>query len=183
VVDLLTALVVQTTLLPPTMVRPRWQPTPPEQPPAGASWAAVGIPQRTGQGYTHQAMSTLPGTTTEALLLRRWVSFQVLFSFYGPDAEDVAELFRDSIFLVQNLAGLYAYGIKVTWAEEVLAVPDLTNLQWIDHQDIRVDFVREYDRYYPMQHVIEANGTIVTDVGYHTTLDSNEAIPKPPPIT
>lgn len=176
-VDLLTGLVSTVTSIPPPLIRPRWQAVPPEQPPAGTPWAAVGVTRRTAQGYSHQQMSVLPGTATEALLLRRWTTFEVLASFYGPNAEDVAELFRDSLLLAQNLAGLYAFGVKVTGIDDVLAVPDLVNFQWIDHQDVRLEMVREFDRYFPMKHVIEANGTIVSDDGITVLLDSNQAAP------
>lgn len=164
IVDLLTALVAATTSLAPSLVRPRWQPTPPEQPPAGTPWAAVGVTRRTGQGYTHQVMSTLPGTATEALLVRRWAAFEALVSFYGPNGDDLAELFRDSVQLNQNLAGLYLYGVKVTGVGDVQAVPDLVNLQWIDHQDVPFDLVREFDRYYPVRSILQGIVTVTADV-------------------
>ena len=181
-VDLITAVLAATTGIPPALVRPRWQLTPPEQPPVGTPWAAVGIVRRLAEGYTWQGMSTLPGTTTEALLLKRWETLEVLCSFYGPNAEDLAELFRDSLYLGQNLEALIANGFAVIGLGDVLAVPDLVNWQWIDHQDVRLELAREFDRYFPMQSLLEGNGTLNTDVGFSQSLDSNQVIPKPLPV-
>lgn len=178
-VDLITKILSDLTGIPPGFVRPRWQRTPPQQPTAGTHWAAVGITRRLAEGYSWQGMSTLPGTTTEALLLKRWETVEVLCSFYGPSAEDLAELFRDSLYLGQNLEALIVNGFQVTGLDDVLAVPDLTNWQWIDHQDVRLQLARELDRYFPMQSLLEANGTLVTDVGFSQTLDSDQAAPKP----
>lgn len=174
-VDLITAVISATTGIPPALVRPRWQPTPPQQPPPGTLWAAVGVTRRLAEGYSWQGMTTSPGTTTEALLLKRWETVEVLCSFYGPNSEDQAELFRDSLYLGQNLEALIANGFQVTGLDDVLAVPDLTNWQWIDHQDVRLTLARELDRYFPMQSLQEGNGTLDTDVGYVSQLDSNQA--------
>ncbi len=163
-VDLITAVLSATTGIPPHLVRPRWQPTPPQQPPAGTLWAAVGITRRLAEGYSWQGMTTLPGTTTEALLLQRWETVEALCSFYGPNSEDAAELFRDSLYLGQNLEALIVNGFAVTGFGEVLAVPDLTNWQWIDHQDVRFELARQFNRFYPMQSLTSTQGTIVTDV-------------------
>lgn len=183
VTDLLTSLVSTLTSIPPQLVRPRWQRTPPQQPPVHVDWASVGIINRAAQGYTSQAMSFLPGTTTEALLVRRWAALEALVSFYGPHSEDLAELFRESCYIVQNLAGLYAYGIKLTGVEEVVAVPDLVNLQWIDHQDVHFNLVREFDRYFPMQSLLTGVGTAYADDAgsYPESIDSNQAAPVTPP--
>lgn len=174
VVDLLTGLVSDVTLIPRTLVRPRWQPIPPQQPPPKTDWCGVGILRRLGQGYTHQSIAFLPGTTTEALLLRRWEALEALASFYGPRSEDLAEQFRDSVFVVQNLAALYQFGIKLTWVDEVLAVPDLTNHQWIDHNDVRFELAREVDRYFPLKSVLKGVGSVIDDDGYLVNLDSSE---------
>ena len=178
VIDLLTRLVVNITSLQTNLVRPRWQPTPPEQPPVNVTWAAVGVVGRSAQGFNYQGMSNLPGTNIEALLQRRWASFEVLVSFYGPNSDDISEQFRDGVQIVQNLAGLYSAGIKITSVDSILKVPDLVNLQWIDHNDIRLELVREFDRYYPMKSVIEANGSLVTDVNYTEIIDSNKHVIK-----
>lgn len=179
VIDLLTGLVATVTQIPATLVRPRWQRLPPQQPPANVDWASVGVTRRAAQGYSHQEITFLPGTTTQALLERRWAALECLVSFYGPNSEDLSEQFRDSVLLVQNLAGIYAYGIKVTGVGDITSVPDLTNYQWIDHVDVPFDLVREFDRYFPMQSLVEANGTLVSDLPYSEALDSNEAAPAP----
>ena len=176
-VDLITTVLSAVTGIPPSLVRPRWQRTPPQQPTAKTNWAAVGVARRLADGYSWQGMTVLPGTATEALLLKRWESVEALCSFYGPDSEDLAELFRDSLYLGQNLEALIANGFAVTGFGDVLAVPDLTNWQWIDHQDVRFELAREFDRYYPMQSLTEGNGTLDTDVGFTQTIDSNQAAP------
>lgn len=163
VVDLLTGLVTSMTGLNPTLVRPRWQPTPPAQPPVGTSWAAVGVVRRTGSDYPYQILTTLPGTTTEALFQRRWEELEVVASFYGPAAEDLAEQFRDGSYVTLNLEALNAAGLALTEVGEITAVPDLLNLQWLDHQDVRLRLQREVQRYYPLQSLLSAVGALLTD--------------------
>jgi hypothetical protein len=166
VTDLLTALVSGTTGLPPALVRPRWQPTPPAQPPATTAWCSVGIVNRSSSDYPWEGQATLPGSAgTEAVLQRRWSSFEVVASFYGPGADDLAEQFRDAAYRNTNLADLSAAGIKLTFVGDITSVPDLINQQFIDHSDVRLTFAREIQRYYPGQSVIEVTGTLTaTDV-------------------
>ena len=100
-------------------------------------------------------------------------------------AEHERELKRRGIAAAPALAyheadygkALIANGFAVTGFGDVLAVPDLTNWQWIDHQDVRFELAREFDRYYPMQSLTEGNGTLDTDVGFTQTIDSNQAAP------
>ena len=166
VTDLLTALVVGTTGLPPALVRPRWQPTPPAQPPATTAWCSVGIVNRSSADYPWEGQVTLPGSSgTEAVLQRRWSSFEVVASFYGPGADDLAEQFRDATYRNQNLRDLGAAGIKLTFVGDITSVPDLINQQYIDHSDVRITFAREIQHYYPGESLIEVTGTLTaTDV-------------------
>ena len=163
VTDLITGLVCGTTGLAVQLVRPRWQPTPPSQPTAGINWCGVGIISRSVLDYTHQELTIDPVTQTEALLVRRWGELEVLASFYGPRSDDLAEQFRDGCYVTQNLEALYAVGVHFSRAGDLTLVPDLVNMQYIGHSDIRVWFSRELDRYYPLASVIKSQGIIEAD--------------------
>lgn len=175
--DLVTGLVGALTGIAPALVRPRWQATPPQQPPAGTAWCGAGIVARSDLDYTHQEIGNIPGTAIEALHLRRWGDIEVLLSFYGPDSDGMAERFRDGMYVTINLAHVAAAGIRLHRVGDVTQVPDLVNMQYIDHCDVRVWFARQIDRWYPLKSLIEASGTLTPDLGVNVLLDSAEAAP------
>src|SRR4051794_41883115 len=80
------------------LVRPRWQPTPPNQPAPEVDWCAIAIMSRTPLDYPYE--HHFPTGPTR---LTRWSTVNVLASLYGPNANFYAEQLRDGFYIKQNL--------------------------------------------------------------------------------
>lgn len=169
--------VVGTTGLAGSMVRPRWQPSPPQMPEASVDWCAIGVTMIEPEGISpavvhHPSSQENPDGYDE---LRQYDRLTVMASFYGPHAMGNARLFRDGIraegqnreaWLFAGL-GLMEAGRGPRQANELL------NNVWYRRMD--VDFrVRQITRrFYPVRNIVRAAGTIWTDNGASGPFDDS----------
>lgn len=137
--------------LPGDMVRPRWQPDPPNQPPVAASWVAFGVTsiEPDKNAYLDH---TLEGTYVE-----RDEQVTVTLSFYGPQAMSLAQRFVDGIELSQNRADLREQGVAVLYAQNPVQVPALLQGTWRKKVDVQLLCARRTRRLYPVN-TIESAG-------------------------
>lgn len=143
-------LVVGITGLPSTLVRPRWQSQPPTQPPVTTDWCAVGVTEYELYDYP-QVTHDENGDT-----LHRYERITILASFYGPDAGMYSSMFRDGLYIQQNLYTFWSTtGIKLRGAEDIFRMPELINSQYVNRSDLAVNFVRFVERTYPILDIIE----------------------------
>lgn len=167
--QLLQEMVVGVTGLPPAMVRPRWQPTPPPQPAQNQDWASVGVTDKGTNGFPNiQHFS--PGSPSpgySVMYQRSWMT--VVISFYGPNSDANAAILRDGLLISQNMETLAAQGIRITKPDDVKRVPELVNNLWVDRSDIIVMMTREVSRTYPIEDIVSAGGTVTTDAGNQST--------------
>jgi hypothetical protein len=170
--DTITNAVVGITGLDPILVRPRWQPMPPGQPPAEVDWCAVGITSRPATDYPFIRMND----NGVGAVQTRWFSLNVLASFYGPNAVVLAGQLQDGLYIPQNLEQLAKSGIKLTEAGEPVVVPDLMHQQWIDRVDLPITFAAALDRSYDILSILSSEGTISTDVGVTAHWDTTTVI-------
>jgi hypothetical protein len=178
--DLLQACVWQITGLPATMVRPRWQSTPPNQPTIDQSWCAIGIVNRSPQDYpyfTHHGWKE--GGAGNDLMLD-WSTFEVLASFYGPGAAGNAGRLRRGLYVGQNRDVLADNGIKVREVGEINSVPDLFNQQYVDHVDVHVYMAREVKATFPIRNIASATTEIISDTGGVITAETDSNTPDQP---
>lgn len=164
--DLLQGAVVGITGLPGPMVRPRWQTDPPPLPAVGADWAAIGAISfdTEGNAYIEHLDEEDSGLGTDELT--NWEAFDVIVSFYGPNAQRSAGRFRDGIQVPQNREALWTNGnIVYVDARGPENLPDLRNDQWVQRYDIRARFRRAVSRTYTVRNLVEASGTIQADTG------------------
>ena len=102
--------------LPGNLVRPRWQPMPPTQPPAEVTWASVGITRTEADDYPfllHDGATQLVGAAGPGVdRMQRHSTITVIATFYGPQAEMVAGAWRDALYIQQNWEPLFALGLK-----------------------------------------------------------------------
>jgi len=166
--DALVAAVVGICGLPPGMVRPRWQPTPPKQPAPSVNWAAVGITERTGIDYP--VIHHFDGGPDR---LTRWSNVTVLASVYGPGCQGLAEQLRDGFYIAQNLEQLSLISVKLTEIGTITAVPDMFNMQWINRCDVVMRFNQAVDRDYAVLDLASSSGGIFADDGITTEWDVN----------
>lgn len=158
--DILQRLVVDLTGLPGSLVRPRWQPTPPARPPAETDWCAIGV-----QSLTPDANAWMghdPAAEGNDVL-RRHELIEVLASFYGPNCRGYAGLLRDGLQIAQNRDAIRAQGIGCVEAGATRPVPDLVNQQWLPRCDILLTFRREIVRTYPVKNLLSASGSIASE--------------------
>ncbi|WP_343724936.1 phage neck terminator protein [Herbaspirillum huttiense] len=139
------------------MVRPRWQPTVPKQPPADTNWCAIGV-QDTDREAVASIQHNPAGDGSDTL--RRNEVLTILASFYGPGAKGLATLFADGIQIAQNQEAIAAQGLQFMDSEQILTAPELVNEQWIRRYDLSFRLRRQVVRTYAVLNVESAQVTV-----------------------
>ena len=144
--DLLQAAVVGITGLDGSLVRPRWQPEPPQQPDFATNWCAMGITKIVADAYSYDRAdpSGAFGSVEED------EAIMVLHSFYGPACYQLCERFRKGMMLAQNRDALLAQGVLLTGIDESVEVPALLKSIWVRRVDINVEYRRRAVTTYPV---------------------------------
>lgn len=149
-----------------TLVRPRWQPEPPNLPDYGTDWAACGITQRRPigpyGGQIHYGSGDSLGNRTE---LQRHEEFDLLVSFYGPDCDAFASNLGDGVQIWQNRSLLRFSGLAFVEAQETLRLPELIKNRWTDRADKTLVLRRIIRRNYPVLDLASAAGWVLPDPG------------------
>lgn len=160
--DVLTALVSGITGLLPSLVRPRWQATPPKRPERTTDWCAVGVTRSTpdANAYTQHHPDGNGYDETQ-----RHETLEVTASFYGPGAYGNAGLLRDGLAVAQNREALFLAGFGFVESLPAVNAPDYLNETWISRVDQPIILRHQIGRTYPVQNLLSAVGEIVSDVG------------------
>lgn len=127
------------------LVRPRWQPEPPQMPEHTATWCAFGVTATQADPFPYFEHS--PAGDGVDLLDKSEV-VEVLVSFYGARAGAVAAQFRDGCEVAQNRAALEALQITVVECGDLVPLPDLFKQQWRRRYDVRLSLRRKIQRTY-----------------------------------
>jgi hypothetical protein len=149
----------------PTLVRPRWQPVMPTQPSITTDWAVLGIVNRKGDTFAFVGHN-LPypeadiGTGQGYDLLQRHEELDILFSIYGPNADDNAALLRDGLSAPQNRETFQLNGMGLIEVGEARTVPPMLNEQQYYKVDMMVRIRRSISRVYPVLDVLSSAGTV-----------------------
>lgn len=167
--DLLQAAVVGITGLPGTLVRPRWQPEPPQQPSFTTDWCAFGVMRTTVDVF---AADLHDPTGNGSNKIERDEILFVLHSFYGPNAHAYCERFRDGFEIAQNRDTLTAQGLALIEVGEATVLPALLKEKWVKRVDTTVQYRRRTSRTYPVLTITQAQGDLQTD-GYSVSLNVN----------
>jgi len=143
--DIFQGLIADITSLPGQMVRPRWQDEPPPVPGIKENWCAFGIKAtRSDDGpYFKQNNENMDNIRHE--------SIELLLSFYGPQGQHFANLFKDGLAIPQNIAQIRAHKIKFTGCGEVITAPDFLNNQYVHRYDLSATFNRKVERSYAVK--------------------------------
>lgn len=161
--DVFQELVVGLTGLDPCLVRPRWQPQPPTQPPVEVNWCAVGVIQITPTDYPQITQNE----DYETSRVHRLEMISILASFYGPRAGSYAAVLRDGLYIDRNLATLaQKSGIKLRSADEVTHAPELINSQYVGRADLPLTFMRFAERDYQQAILVGADVQVYADLSY-----------------
>lgn len=143
--DIFQGLIVGVSSLPGVMVRPRWQNAPPPMPKISENWCAFGMKNtRSDDGpYFEQNEEDMDSIRHE--------SIDLLLSFYGPQGQHFANLFKDGLGIPQNIAQIRAHKIKFTGCSEILTAPDFLNNQYVHRYDMTATFNRQVKRSYAVK--------------------------------
>lgn len=148
-------LVVGITGLGGSLVRPRWQPLPPPEPPIGANWCAIGAMDQTPDPDAFVGHDQ-DGTRS----YRRNAELDVLASFYGPNARGYAQRLSDGLLVGQNIEAIQAEGFVFVGSGALRNLPDLVHLQWRRRFDLPLTLRRRVGRAYPILSVASAGVTL-----------------------
>jgi hypothetical protein len=159
--------------LPGNLVRPRWQPLPPVQPPADITWVSIGVVMVEADNFPSLVhvggVSLLPGLPPGYEVMQRHQTITVEATFYGPEAEDAAGAVRDALHLPSNIAMLAPVGLKLREVHDLARAPELLNQQWVNRIDLRIDFRQMVQRVYAVLDLDGADVSVTSQSGIVST--------------
>lgn len=142
--------IARVTGLDPTLVRPRWQPTPPDIPDKGTVWIAFGFVDESSNTYAF--VGEIVTDSGVAAQLQNQEQFGVLCSVYGTgagsDAKKVAKILRDGLQIEQNREPLFQQGMGLVEVTAPTPAPVLIQQDWLYRLDMTIRVRRAVVRQY-----------------------------------
>ena len=150
-----------------TLVRPRWQTSPPKQPPLTTDWCAIGIIDEDSEIHPSVVHD---GSNNGSDAMYRGEDLTILASFYGPNARGNAKLLREGLYQAQNRETMREqFGFAMYDTGRVQNVPEmLENENWLKRADLQFRVRRMISRTYAVRNIDSASGTIIPDHGSST---------------
>ena len=162
--------------IPGPLVRPRWQPVPPNQPDIKTNWLAFGIQGRPADTFAFEVHDPAANDGNGADIVNRNEVLEILLSFYGPQASGYASRVRDGFAVPQNREALLMAGMALIECGDITTAPALINQQWYRRFDMPVRIRRAVTRVYPVLHLVSAGITLHTDVGITENIEVMENV-------
>jgi len=159
--DFLQQVFVGISGLDPTLVRPRWQPEPPNVPDKGVDWLAIGITDWDPDTYAF--VRHLGAMSDGADWLQRHETVNILASFYGPNASRNCGVLRDGFQIAQNREVLQANGIGLQETGTARLVPTLLKETWRYRVDMPIVLRRMILREYEVLNILTSGITVYND--------------------
>ena len=190
--DFLQQFVAGITGIPGNLVRPRWQPEPPNAPPITHTatpgntpvvpcWAAVGVVRSSPLGFpANTEIATGAAASNGFSQQSDQEEFDLLCSFYGRLADNFAVALRAGLMVAQNRECLQLANIGLINTSGRTRVPTLTQGQWWMRVDITATFQREVRSFYPVLYYLSAPFRITTDTGLEVSDEASILPPSPP---
>ena len=164
-------LFVALTGLDSTLVRPAYQPEPGNIPDAGVAWMAF--------RYTTRPIDPNPYLGYDQAgnyEFQRHEYLDLMLSFYDLGTNGLADyycsLIRDGLKVPQSNEYLQNAGMGLIKTGDKAVMPSLVQSRWQYGVDLPIVVSRAVQRYYPVLTVLQATGSIVTDVGLIENLTS-----------
>lgn len=148
------------------LIRPRWQPEPPTQPPFTTDWVAFGIVRCPEDVFAYEAHDPSGNGT----ILQRDEEPEVLISFYGPNSALLQKTFSSGISMAQNRDTLAAVGIKLIEVQEPYVLPSLLKEKWVRRVDITIRFRRRIGWTYNIQNLLQGGSVGLNNEQYTTPI-------------
>ena len=146
------------TGLPGNLVRPRWQPDPPNQPAVDVTWLAFGVTVGSLQWNAYQKFDPTLDPPNGAYVVEGAEELRLNLSFYGPGGKALLGRFAAGIQLDQNLEELRTQNIKFVGLSASINLPALLKEMWTLRTDMSVTFTRWGTRTYPIKSLVSAIG-------------------------
>lgn len=157
-----------------TLVRPRWQILPPNQPNNSTTWLSFGI-ERT----TPQVNDLVAYLYTDGAMTQSWYEeYSILCSFYGPAMGTLATRLKAGLSLAQNrdaisynfssvvgppeVDTITSNGIVFVNCTEPRNVSILINNIWQKKVDMFIIFRRQVEFTYPIDSITQVGATLNT---------------------
>lgn len=169
--DLLQEIIAGVTGLDPTLVRPRWQETPPQVPEADVDWCAMGVISTSPKQFARVAQ------TDEGAKVVEQERLEILCSFYGRRGQGFAKLLRTGLQVWQNRQAMRANGLGFVETSVIRSVPEILNMGSRRRADITVVFNRETVRTYDVETILSANGSVRASSGLVDSFDTTNGAP------
>jgi hypothetical protein len=154
--DILQAAIVGICDLPGKLVRPRWQPDPPQQPAFDTDWCAFGVTRTEQDAFAYEGHIPAGNGGAGQSIIERDETLFVLHSFYGPNSHGLAERLRDGLEIAQNRATLAAAGVGLIEVGDAAVLPVLLVEKWVRRVDVNVVYRRRTSRTYEVRNLISA---------------------------
>ena len=158
--DILQAAIVGITGLAGTLVRPRWQPEPPQQPDFAIDWCAFGLTDTEVDTFAYDKHDPAGQGVNR---VQRDEVLTVLHSFYGPNAHANCERLRDGFEVSQNRDFLRTNGITLIEVGKAQQLPALVKEKWVKRIDTTIQYRRRTSRTFQVLTITSAQGQIVTE--------------------
>lgn len=136
----------------------RWLPRPGTRPGIDEDWIAVGVERVQTHGTPYQRGRKGQPEDAESGDVVREVhqTLHCIASFYGPNAAQIVDDFRDAAQLFQTNDSLKAQGLTLQGiAEDALQLPDLLGEQWVPRFDITFKLGRKVTRTYGVRDLVK----------------------------
>lgn len=146
------------TGLPGDVVRPRWQPTPPPQPPQDVNWLSLGCLNQALSDYHY-----IEQIDDNTAVLHRHETMEYLLTFYGPNASGLAIGLRDRAMVTQNRDFLNQHGIAIMHIGNANNTPLLANEMYRGRCDLPIHFRRQINTTFPIRSLLSAPIRITND--------------------
>lgn len=147
----------------------RWLPRPGTRPGIDEDWIAVGVErvQTHGTPYQHGRKGQPEDAESGDVVREVHQTLHCIASFYGPNAAQIVDDFRDAAQLFQTNAALQAQGLTLQGiAEDALQLPDLLGEQWVPRFDITFKLGRKVSRTYGVRDLVKVGPIeIITEKG------------------
>ena len=147
----------------------RWLPRPGTRPGIDEDWIAVGVERVQTHGTPYQrGRKGQPEDAASGDVVREvHQTLHCIASFYGPNAAQIVDDFRDAAQLSQTNAALQAQGLTLQGiAEDAVQLPDLLGEQWVPRFDITFKLGRKVTRTYGVCDLVKVGPIeIITEKG------------------
>jgi len=176
--DIFHDLIQGVTGIDPTLIRPRWQPSPPNQPDFDANWVAFGITSQEVDTFAWVGHNPAGNSGLGTNELERDERVTVLHSFYGPSGSALMARYRDGLQIDQNREALATFGVKLVEVQPSPNVPALLKEKWVRRIDLPVVFIRRVKRSYSVPSLVGLSSADPTN-----SLDNEQYVTKIPTNT